>query len=87
MSTIRRLGRVARTGARAAGLPPDMRPVHPGMAGGRYLPLHETDVPRIHTAALDVLEQIGLSDAPPSGVELLTASGAKRSGGTRKQWD
>ena len=76
MSTIRRLGRQARTAARAAGLPPDMRPVWPGMDGGRYLPLSEADVARIHSAALDVLEQIGLSDAPPSGVELLTAAGA-----------
>ncbi len=83
MSTIRRLGRQARTAARAAGLPPNMRPVWPGMDGGRYLPLSEADVPRIHSAALDVLEQIGLSDAPPSGVELLTAAGAILQGNGR----
>ncbi len=76
MSSIRRLGREARTAARAAGLPPEMRPVWPGMDGGRYLPLGEPDVVRIHRAALAVLEDIGLSDAPPSGVELLTAQGA-----------
>lgn len=76
MSTTRRLGREARTAARAAGLPPDKRPVWPGLNGGRYLPLDEADVARIHRAALDTLEQIGLSDAPPSGVALLTAAGA-----------
>lgn len=83
MSTVRRLGREARTAARAAGLPPAMRPVWPGMEGGRYLPLHEADVPRIHSAALDVLEHIGLSDAPPSGVEVLTAAGATLQGSGR----
>ena len=76
MSTVRRLGREARTAARAAGLPPELRPVQPGMEGGRYLPLREMDVARIHSAALDVLEEIGLSDAPESGVELLAAAGA-----------
>lgn len=83
MSNLRRLGREARTAARAAGLPPGMRPVRPGMDGGRYLPLQEADVPRIHAAALDVLEQIGLSDAPQSGVELLTAAGAILQGNGR----
>jgi trimethylamine---corrinoid protein Co-methyltransferase len=33
-------------------------------------------VQRIHTAALDALEQIGLADAPPSGVAILTGAGA-----------
>lgn len=72
----RRLGREARTAARAAELPAALRPVSPGMDGGRYLPLREADVLRIHHAALDVLEQIGLSDAPPSGAKLLTERGA-----------
>jgi trimethylamine--corrinoid protein Co-methyltransferase len=31
---------------------------------------------RIHAAALDALEQIGLADAPPSGVEHMTRAGA-----------
>ena len=76
MATVRRLGREARTAARAAGLPAELRPVVPGMDGGRYRPLHDADITKIHHAALDVLEQIGLSGAPPSGVELLTAAGA-----------
>jgi trimethylamine--corrinoid protein Co-methyltransferase len=76
MSTVRRMGREARTAARAAGLPPELRPVWPGMEGGAYAPLGAGDVTRIHRAALAVLEDIGLSDAPPSGVALLTAAGA-----------
>src|SRR5262249_21343383 len=34
------------------------------------------DVVRIHHAALDVLEQIGLADAIPSGIETMTRAGA-----------
>ena len=47
-----------------------------GMEGGRYKPLTDAQVQRIHSAALDVLEQIGLADAPPSGVALMVAKGA-----------
>jgi trimethylamine---corrinoid protein Co-methyltransferase len=47
------------------------------MEGGRYRSLDDVDVRRIHSAALDVLEHIGMADAPPSGIELLTAAGAK----------
>jgi trimethylamine--corrinoid protein Co-methyltransferase len=47
------------------------------MEGGRYRPLAETDIERIHRAALDVLAEIGMADCPPSGIELLTAAGAE----------
>jgi trimethylamine--corrinoid protein Co-methyltransferase len=53
-----------------------MRPVRAGMPGGQYKPLTDADVLRINHAALDALEQIGLSQAPPSGVEILTKAGA-----------
>ncbi len=46
------------------------------MSGGTYSPLSEADVLRIHRAALQALEEIGLADAPPSGVEILTRAGA-----------
>jgi trimethylamine--corrinoid protein Co-methyltransferase len=46
------------------------------MEGGTYKPLSENDVQRIHHAALDALETIGLADAPQSGVEILTGAGA-----------
>ncbi|MFM9843236.1 MAG: trimethylamine methyltransferase family protein [Dongiaceae bacterium] len=75
--TTRRRGREARRAQRAAPLPQNHRPVWPGMAGGRYKPLAESDVHRIHEAALQVLEEIGMADAPPSGVEILTGAGAR----------
>jgi len=68
-------GRAARLRARAAPLSRDLRPVRPGMTGGTYRPLSDAEVQRIHTAALDALEIIGLADAPASGVEIMTAAG------------
>lgn len=69
-------GRAARQALRAAPLADNIRPVRPGMTGGRYKPLTEAEVLRIHHAALDALEQIGLSQAPQSGIDYMTAAGA-----------
>ncbi|MDJ0826595.1 MAG: trimethylamine methyltransferase family protein [Rhodobacter sp.] len=69
-------GRAARRAARAAPLDETVRPIRPGMAGGVYRPLDEASVRRIHAAALTALEEIGLADAPASGVEILTGAGA-----------
>ncbi len=69
-------GRAARVALRAAPLAEDLRPVRPGLKGGQYRPLTDEGVQRIHEAALDALEEIGLSQAPPSGVEAMTAAGA-----------
>ncbi|AEI94380.1 trimethylamine methyltransferase family protein [Roseobacter litoralis] len=73
---IRAGGRSARRAARAAPLADHLRPIRPGMEGGRYEPLSPTDVDRIHNAALEALETIGLADAPDSGVAYLTKAGA-----------
>ena len=75
-STRRSGGRAARQALRAAPLAQDVRPIRPGMSGGTYKPLSDDDVLKIHHAALDALETIGLADAPPSGVEILTKAGA-----------
>ncbi len=69
-------GRAARTAARAAPLPTDMRPIKAGLSGGRYNPLTDDDIARIHEAALTALEEIGLIDAPQSGIDYMTAAGA-----------
>ncbi len=69
-------GRAARRALRAAPLTDDQRAVRPGMEGGRYDPLTDADVARIHAAALQALEEIGLADAPASGAETLTGAGA-----------
>ncbi len=73
----RRGGRAARRELRAAPIPEEKRAVQPGMEGGRYLPLTEAEVKRVHEAALDVLETIGLCDAIPSCVEMVTAAGGR----------
>ena len=69
-------GRAARVALRNAPLAEDKRPVWAGMPGGLYRPLTDAQVTRIHAAALDALEQIGLSQAPPSGIEAMTKVGA-----------
>jgi trimethylamine--corrinoid protein Co-methyltransferase len=61
----RRGGREARQALRAAPQPQALRPIRPGLEGGRYRPLAEPDLKRIHSAALDVLERIGLAGALP----------------------
>ena len=69
-------GRAARRAARAAPLAEHLRPVRAGLQGGTYNPLSPADMDRIHHAALTVLEEIGLADAPASGVEHMTRAGA-----------
>ena len=74
--TVRRGGREARRAMRAAPLAENERPVRPGLESGRYKPLSDAEVLKIHNAALDVLEQIGMADAIPSGIEVMTKAGA-----------
>ncbi|RMF33767.1 MAG: methyltransferase [Alphaproteobacteria bacterium] len=69
-------GRAGRVAARAVPLSVDQRPVRGGMEGGSYSPLSAAGVERIHQAALQVLEEIGLAGAPPSGIGILTGAGA-----------
>lgn len=69
-------GREARRAMRAAPLAEHIRPVRAGMTGGQYKPLTEAGMERIHQSALEALEVIGLSQAPASGVEVMTKAGA-----------
>ncbi len=78
-SARRRGGRAARKALRAAPLPEDKRAIRPGMEGGRYAPLSDTDIQKIHRAALKVLEEVGLADAIPSCVEAVLAAGGSLS--------
>lgn len=68
-------GRAARRAARAAPVAEHLRSIRPGMEGGTLKPLSQQDMERIHVAALDALEQIGLADAPQSGIDYLTGVG------------
>ncbi|KUJ85937.1 methyltransferase [Ruegeria marisrubri] len=74
-SSSRGGGRAARRAARATSLPEHLRPVRPGQEGGWLKPLTQEGMESIHRAALDALEQIGLADAPQSGIDYLTAAG------------
>jgi len=69
-------GRSARVALRSEKLAEELRPIHAGLVGGQYKPLTEAAVKRIHEAALDALEQIGISEAPESGIKILTEAGA-----------
>ena len=69
-------GRSARVALRAAPLAEDIRPVRPGLEGGSYKPLSESDMQTIYEAALTALETVGMADAPASGVESMVAAGA-----------
>jgi trimethylamine---corrinoid protein Co-methyltransferase len=73
--TRRRGGREARRELRARPIPSEEMAVRPGLPSGRYRPLTPTEVERIHGAALDVLERVGLCDAIPSCIDLVTAAG------------
>lgn len=70
-------GRAARKALREAPIALDQRPVRAGLEGGQYRPLSDAAMQRIHSAALDALEQIGLADAPQSGIDIMTAAGAE----------
>ena len=57
----------------------DIRPVRAGLEGGRYGPLAQNDLERIHEAVLTLLETVGFANAIPSCIEALTRVGASYS--------
>ena len=69
-------GRAARKASRAAPLAENMRPIRPGMQGGTYKPLSDSDMHNINESALKALEEIGLADAPQSGINIMVGAGA-----------
>jgi len=75
-SSRRAGGRAARRMERAAPLAAELRPIRPGMTGGQYRPLDEAAVRAIDSAVYQILEEIGLSQAPDSGIAFMTAAGA-----------
>jgi trimethylamine--corrinoid protein Co-methyltransferase len=66
--------RARRRTERADGIRSDA--VRGGLPGGSFRPLSERDMQRIHTTALDVLEQIGIGDPIPDIVEEAVPRGA-----------
>ena len=70
MKSRRSGGREARRAMRAAPLADDVRPIRPGLEGGRYKPLGQDDLERIHEAVLTLLETVGFANAIPSCIEV-----------------
>lgn len=78
MGESRRMGgRAARKALRAAPLAEEDKAVRPGMLGGRFLPLTESQTHQVNEAVMDVLENLGLSQAIPSCIELVTKAGGR----------
>ena len=71
----RRGGREARKALRSRPIPMAEAAVRPGMVGGQYKPLSDSDMRRIHDTALKLLETVGLGQAIPSCVEAMSARG------------
>ncbi len=68
-------GREARKALRAAPLAEENKPVRPGQLGGRFRPLTEDQLKRVHESMLDLLENVGFSRAIPSCIEAVTRAG------------
>lgn len=66
-------GREARRALRAEG--PGGRPVAPGLEGGAYRPLSDAEIKRVHDAALDILERLGMGEPIPILQELALEKG------------
>ncbi len=56
---------------------PASPPVRPGLPGGRYKPLSEDDIRRIHEASLTVLERTGIEVMPSECRDIFRAAGAR----------
>ena len=75
-SSRRSGGREARRSLRSAPLARDLRPVRAGLEGGQFKPLSAASVKSIDVTVYQILEEIGLSQAPESGIKYMTDAGA-----------
>ena len=75
-SSRRSGGREARRNLRAAPLAEDLRPIRAGLEGGNFKPLDAAAVQAVDATVYQILEEIGLSQAPDSGVRYMTDAGA-----------
>ena len=77
MSRTARRGRSARMGARQKSFETLGESRWLGPVGGQYSPLSDDDIVKIDEAVLDLLETLGLSQAPQSMIDRVTANGGK----------
>lgn len=73
-------GRAARVAMREAPLAEDARAIRPGMSGGRFRPLGDRAVADVVDAALTLLEELGMGQATPEFIEVVTAAGGSYDG-------
>ncbi len=73
-------GRAARVALREAPLAEDAQAIRPGMSGGRYRPLPDQAVVDVVDAALTLLDELGMGQATPEFVEVVTAAGGSYDG-------
>lgn len=76
----RRRGRDAKRTARSGAISHNPDIVGPGMEGGSYKPLTDTQIERIIDTAKRVLEDYGMADATPSMKKILLENGADLKG-------
>ncbi len=75
MSMKNRKLRQKRRRARSSRQQSTQPPVWPGIVGGRYKPLDQQSMERIHQTALSLLENVGMADATPSMIEIVSEAG------------
>lgn len=74
-SSRRAGGRDARVAKRSAEIPLEARAVQPGMPGGSYQPLSDEQMVQTFETSLALLEDIGMGQATPEFIDLVTAAG------------
>ena len=80
-------GRMGRHKVRSAPLAADVKPVRPGLSGGQYRPLTGVQMAQIEQTIYQILDEIGLSQAPESGIAYMTAFGARAGDDGRRARD
>ena len=68
-------GRAARVAARAAGLADDEKAVRPGLSGGAYKPLTDSECRTVYDTALTLLDEFGMGSPIPEFIEVVVPAG------------
>ena len=55
---------------------PEINPCPPGVSGGRYKPLTDTQIKQIYASSLRILSEIGMGESPPALIEQAVSKGA-----------
>ena len=68
-------GRSARIAKRSSPPPAESRPVKAGLSGGSFKPLSVVQMEKIFDSALELLEEVGMAQAIPEFIDLVTSNG------------